>query len=274
MSFNRRFFLKSLGASALASTAAFGRPGIFTAHAANTTGYKALVCVFLFGGLDNHDVLIPYDQPSYDAFTRLRPSLLAQQGASRARSSLLALTPATDTVLQGRQVALPPEMPQMKALFDQGKVAIVGNVGPLLEPTTRTRFESGAANLPPRLFSHNDQQNVWQASAPEGAQFGWGGLFADAVLASGANSAAPEFTTIAAEEVGPFLTGNASRPFRVNPEGAARVSYLEALYENDAGEAASNVTSCSQSTWRSKFFGQSHPRTRYRCKARPRPIKQ
>lgn len=235
---NRRDFIKALGAGALATTALTALPSIFTAHAADTSGYKALVCVFLFGGLDCHDLILPYDQASYSQFAGLRSSLLAQQGAARERASLLPLSPATDSVLQGRQVALPPEMPQLEGLFRQGKAAIVGNVGPLVEPVNRASFESGAVRLPPRLFSHNDQQAVWQANRPEGAQYGWGGLFADAVLASGANASLPQFTTITTEEVGPFLTGRNAVPYRVSTAGAARVDFLEDYYEGVSGERA------------------------------------
>ena len=74
-------------------------------------------------------------------------------------------------------------------------MALIGNVGPLIEPTNRSSFNNGSARLPPKLFSHNDQQNVWQANSPEGAFNGWGGLFADAMLAAGANSS-PAFSAI------------------------------------------------------------------------------
>lgn len=234
----RRDFIKALGAGALATTALTAMPTTFTAHAADTSGYKALVFVFLFGGLDCHDLILPYDQSSYDQYAGLRSSLLAQQGTARQRSSLLPLSPASGSVLQGRQVALPPEMPQLASLFRQNKAAIIGNVGPLVEPVTRASFESGAGRLPPRLFSHNDQQAVWQANQPEGAQYGWGGLFADAVLASGANASLPQFTTITTEEVGPFLTGRNAVPYRVSTAGAARVDFLEDYYEGVSGERA------------------------------------
>ncbi|MEL6862192.1 MAG: DUF1501 domain-containing protein [Pseudomonadota bacterium] len=226
---NRRLFLKSVGASAIAAAALNRHPLSFNAHAANTAGYKALVCVFFLGGLDNHDVLLPFDQTSYNSFSAVRQSLLSRQGTARQRTSLLEVVPTDTSLLGGRQVALPPEMPLMKALFDQGRAAIVSNVGPLIEPVTRSTFESGAARLPPQLFSHNDQQSVWQSSQPEGAQFGWGGLFADAVLNSGANSSNSDFTTIASTEVGPFLTGRTARAFNVNPAGPAEVSALQSL---------------------------------------------
>ena len=238
MASNRRDFIKALGASALAHTALTAAPTRFTAHAADRSGYKALICVFLFGGLDCHDLILPYDEESYDQYAQLRSSLLDQQGSARQRNNLLPITPATSTVLEGRQVALPPEMPQLERLFAQGRAAIVGNVGPLVEPVTRERFESGAARLPPRLFSHNDQQAVWQANQPEGAQFGWGGLFADALLASGANASSPQFTTITTDDVGPFLTGRSAVPYRVSVADAARVDFLEDYYDGVAGERA------------------------------------
>jgi len=239
MTTSRRTFLKGAGAAAISAASYGGAPASFTAHAADSSGYKALVCVFLFGGLDNHDFILPYDQSSYDAFADIRQSLLATQGTARERASLLALNPLNAPDFGSRQFALPPEMPLLKGLFDSGDMALVGNVGPLIEPVTRTTFESGAAKLPPRLFSHNDQQATWQSSQPEGAQFGWGGLFADAVLASGGNAAAPEFTTISSTEVGPFLTGNRAQPYQVSADGSAEIALLDGLGDGSlAGDEA------------------------------------
>lgn len=208
-------------------------PAAITSHAANTSGYKALVCVFLLGGLDGHDVLLPYDSASYDAFANIRQALIATQGANRQRANLKPLVPRTDTVLASRQIALPPEMPNVKSLFDRGDAAIISNVGPLIEPVTRTTFQSSGAKLPPRLFSHNDQQATWQASAPEGAQFGWGGLFADAVLAAGANASRQEFTTITSGEFGPLLSGRLSSPYTFSTDGPAELFLLADLKQTD-----------------------------------------
>lgn len=255
---DRRLFLKSAGAAAIASAAIAGHPASFSAHAANTSGYKALVCVFFLGGLDNHDVLLPYDQSSYDAFQSIRQTLMTQQGAQRQRSALLPIVPDDPSLLGGRQVALPPEMLQLKSLFDQGEAAIVANLGPLIEPVTRTSFESGAARVPPRLFSHNDQQATWQASAPEGAQFGWGGLFADAILNAGANSAAPEFTTISSTDVGPFLTGRSARPYQVSVSGAANVDILYDLREADLPAEQREILDALQSQLRSDSYRSPH----------------
>ncbi len=230
---NRRNFVRTLGASTIAATAMGSAPGIFTSHAADTSGYKALVCVFLYGGMDSHDVLIPYDASSYDSWRNIRRSFVSRQGNSRERGSLQPLSRVSEPNPTGPRFALPPEMPQIKALYDAGNAAIVANVGPLVEPVTRQAFEASAARVPPRLFSHNDQQVVWQSGAPEGAQFGWGGLFADAILATGANGNREQFTTIATDEVGPFLTGRRASPYRVDVGGAAEIGVIEDIIGNE-----------------------------------------
>lgn len=222
MPINRRHLLTGMGAGLLAT----GTPGVFTAHAAQTSGYKALVCLFLFGGMDSHDVILPYDTASYDGFADIRQTLLAEQGASRARDNLLSLNAALPGNNAGRQLALPPEMPRLKQLFDQGNAAVIGNVGPLIEPTTLSDIEADRARLPRRLYSHNDQQSTWMAGAPEGAQFGWGGLFADAMIAAGANLDA-DFTSITATEASTFLVGRDANPYRISSEGAPEVELLE-----------------------------------------------
>ena len=196
MTLDRRRFLRMSAATAAVSAGAGLVPRTLTAHAATTGGYKALVCIFLFGGLDSHDLLLPYDTESYTSFAGVRQSLLNGYGETRDRSSLLPLSPDNASDFGSRQFAMPPEMPQLKALFDEGRAAVVANVGPLLEPVTARAFNDGSARVPSRLFSHNDQQSTWQSSSPEGAQLGWGGLFGDAALASGANAGGPAFTTL------------------------------------------------------------------------------
>ena len=224
MSIDRRTFIKQLGAIPLLSSGLATGCLSQRALGADSSGYRALVCVFLFGGMDNNDLLLPADN-QYDDFAFVRQSLLAEHGPARARENLLALAPDNGTS-DGSTWALPPEMPATKSLFDSGNAAFVTNVGPLLQPLTRQEYLDKTAPLPPRLFSHNDQQATWQASAPEGAQFGWGGLFADAFLSSGSSSDTLSFTTIAASDVGPFLTGERAFPYRVNPGGASRVFLL------------------------------------------------
>lgn len=233
MSLGRREFMKYLGAApALAHGLGAGCLSQ-RAAAADSSGYKALVCVFLYGGLDNNDFLLPADN-EYSSFQRIRQSMLNDQGAARARESLLTLNPQNGTA-DGSRWALPPEMPVSKGLFDSGNAALVSNVGPLLEPVTRQQFIDETVPLPPRLFSHNDQQATWQASAPEGAQYGWGGLFADTFLNAGGSDGALAFTTINTSEVGPFLTGRRAFPYAVNTGGASRI-WLLGDDKGDTGE--------------------------------------
>ena len=215
----RRSLMAGLGAGAALAPGFAGLP----AHAASVGGYKALVCVFLFGGMDNHDVLIPYDQSAYDVFRNSRQGVAPED--SRARSVLLELSPRNADRFGSRRFALPPELAGLKRLFDTGRAGIVANVGPLIRPTTRADWED-RLRLPPRLFSHNDQQSVWQANAPEGARFGWGGLFADAALASGANPNAEAFTTISTTGDNLFLTGERTAPYTLGRRGPEQVRVL------------------------------------------------
>ncbi|NKB44840.1 MAG: DUF1501 domain-containing protein, partial [Alphaproteobacteria bacterium] len=198
------------------------------AQAAGVDGYKALVCVFLLGGMDNHDTVIPYDQSSYDRYAQIRSSLISASGGSRDRANLLALSPDNASSFDGREFALPPQLSGIQSLFQQGNAAIVGNVGPLIQATTKTQFDAESVALPARLFSHNDQQSTWQSSSPEGAQFGWGGRFADAAVASGANTS-QEFTNITSLGNELFLTGQTTNPYQVSLGGAATVEVVQNL---------------------------------------------
>ena len=238
MTISRRQMLKGISAASLsaATMASLGTAlgGFQKANAANVSGYKALVCVFLLGGADNHDILIPYDQSNYDQFANVRASLMsgyASQpgGSTRTRDRLLKLNPTNASDYGGREFALPGEMSGLHGLFEEGNAAIVSNVGPLIRPLNRTQWEDESFARPKRLFSHNDQQSTWMASAPEGAQLGWGGRFADAALASGANNTNREFTTITSLGNELFLTGEQARPYQIGVDGAAEVEILDIL---------------------------------------------
>ena len=242
MSISRRHLLKGIGATTLsaATLSSLGTAlnGFQAASAAEVTGYKALVCVFLLGGCDTHDVLLPYDQTSYDKFSNIRTSMLSQyasQGASRARADLLQLSPTNSADFGGRQFALPPEMSGIHGLFEAGNAAIVANTGPLVVPVNRTQFNSKSVQLPKQLFSHNDQQSTWASGGPEGASYGWGGLFADAVNASGANTN-KEFTTISTLSNELFLTGQTVAPYQVSSDGAQEIQALQEFTDSQLND--------------------------------------
>lgn len=188
--------------------------------AAQATGggdYRALVCVFLYGGNDHANTLIPWDRANYRRYADIRGSLAF-------RRELLA-----DTVLQPRvaqtltddqQFALAPYCPRLKVLFDSGKLAVQLNVGALVAPLTLAQYESPdrAKNpLPPKLFSHNDQQSFWQALGSEGATIGWGGRLGDLALSSNEQAL---LTCISASGNAVFVSGQDALQYQIAPSGA------------------------------------------------------
>ncbi len=226
MTTSRRNFLRGAGAlPLLASGGIAATLSNFAAHAIDVTGYKALVCVFLKGGLDNHDTIIPFDTASYNRYAEIREDLV-DDTPTRERNLLLELNPVNGAAFGSRRFALPPELGQLHALFESGAAAIVGNVGPLVEPTTQTQFRERSVSLPPRLFSHNDQQSTWMALSPEGARIGWGGQFADRAILANAN-ATPAFTAVATGSTDVFLAGEIAQQYRNQLGGPASFRELE-----------------------------------------------
>ncbi|MEM7502825.1 MAG: DUF1501 domain-containing protein [Pseudomonadota bacterium] len=162
----------------MSSTAALASaPGLTFAQGMSTPApfgdYKALVCVFLFGGNDSFNMLVPRSNAEYSVYAQSRQNLaIAQQ-------DLLPITPATQT---GVDFGLHPSMAAMQSLFDAGRVAFVNNVGPLVEPTTKDQFFSQSVALPPQLFSHNDQQDQWHSLKGNSvSKTGWAGRMADLI---------------------------------------------------------------------------------------------
>lgn len=221
MILDRRHFLRASCASLGLASGLATNLAAFNAYAADTDGYKALVCVFFYGAMDCHDTILPYDQTSYNQYEAIREPLLAgyDSSQSRRRGALLGLSGD----IGGRNFALPSEFGGLHDLYEQGKVAVVGNIGPLTEPITRTTYQSGAGRRPARLFSHNDQQSTWMASQPEGASSGWGGRFSDIMQAASANSNAA-FTSMGINSAPIFLTGLSSSGFVTSSSGAAALS--------------------------------------------------
>jgi len=229
---NRRGFLRGLSATALAGASMGGwgtaLTGLQQAQAADTSGYKAVVCLFLFGGMDNHDTILPYDQASYDQQAGIRSSLFADYAGDRARANLLPLNPSNAADFGGREFALPQQLSFLHQQFTAGNAAVIGNVGPLIEPITRDTFDETGNNVPPRLFSHNDQQSTWMAGSPEGAQFGWGGRIADTVLRSDA-STTPEFAAITTGFTDLFLTGDITSAYQLTGGDGGELEVLRRL---------------------------------------------
>jgi len=246
--FDRRSFLKGLGGSGAVTfaggTSILAALGNSSAYAAEVSGYKAIVCLFFFGGQDCHDIVLPFDQVSYDRYAELRTGILSQYaalegGSSRDRDRLLTLTPTNDAQFGGRQFGLPEGLAPLKTLFDQGNAAIVGNVGPLIEPVTSTEFDDKSKPLPDRLFSHNDQQSTWISSAPEGEVFGWGGKLLDAANGSNANQNAV-FSGISTFGNSVFLSGEQTQQYILNTQGPPEVNGLRNFNSGLLGTGANN----------------------------------
>ncbi len=221
---SRRHFLAGTTATFAGAAGALGLLGNTKAWAAETSGYKALVCIFLKGGMDHADTVLPLDQSSYDLLRAARAGLFGAYGvgsgtSSRDRANILELTPTNASAFGGRAFGLPAALAPLHQMFEGGDLAIVGNVGPLLEPTDRNQFERQLIPLPKRLFSHNDQQSTWMSLGVEGTRTGWGGRFADAAIA-GNPSANPLYSAITTSSNDVFLSGNTARQFYA-PSGAS-----------------------------------------------------
>lgn len=225
--FTRREFLRSSSAMAL-SAGVLGGLTVKNAFANEVTDYKALVCVFLFGGLDHNDTIIPMDEMSYNLFTQRRSELMnaynsTSPSSSRNINNLLALNPLEPVNFNGRRYGLPPQMQPLHDLFNQQELAVVGSVGPLVQPVTRQQFEQKNVQLPNRLFSHNDQQSTWMALDVEGAQIGWGGRLLDSTIRNNTNLQ-PNFMGITTNTTNTFLTGQLSSGFSVAANGGAKIN--------------------------------------------------
>ncbi|CAN5276456.1 DUF1501 domain-containing protein [soil metagenome] len=245
----RREFLRRSSALGIAGSAApwaMSLASIGEAAAATAPGdYKALVCVFLYGGNDYGNTLVPYDPANYDAYAAIRQTL------ATPRDSLAAtvLTPRVALPDGARQMALAPQLGKLKTIFDAGKLGVLLNVGTLVQPTSLVQYKAASVPLPPKLFSHNDQQSVWQASSPEGATSGWGGRVGDQFLSSNGNAT---FTCVNVSGNAVFMSGKQAVQYQVSPSGAVAINGVtKPLYGSQACADAlrSLITANDRSHW-------------------------
>ena len=263
---NRRRFLQSSSATGFAAgTGLLAAMGSSRAFAADTSGYKALVCVFFKGGMDSLDLILPTDAASHDALAALRPGLFGAYGvgsgaSSRDRENILKINPSNSSDFGGREFGFAPEMSGLQSLFEAGDAAILGNVGPLIEPTTRASMDNFSAQIPDRLFSHNDQQSTWMSFGTEGAQSGWGGRFIEAALKEDAISNST-FAAISTSGNDVFLSGDNVRQFSApsNPQSADILRQkwrLGSGYNSDAARAILRDHLASSGIESTNLFGQ------------------
>jgi uncharacterized protein (DUF1501 family) len=219
VSVNRRTFIKSASLAAAGSAAGLRPFGALNALAQSAAGYKALVCVFLYGGNDANNTLIQFDTNGYANYSSVRGPLALPQ------NQLLQLSAAPG-------FALHPNLPDIQALFNSNAAAIVTNVGTLIEPTNRTQYLAGQT-VPSNLFSHPDQQLEWQNAAQSGAtQTGWAGRIADTLnVTYNANASIPMITSVAGDTL--FCNGASSTPVAVSPGNLS------------AGQCSEGTTECA-----------------------------
>lgn len=238
MNSSRRQFLRHLSAVAPLGAAApmalnLAASGVCAAQGASD--YKALVCIFLAGGNDSFNTVLPTDADSWRNYASVRaskagdigllrdvaPDKSQQAGSPAALGGVLPLTTLSARSGAGRKYAMHPSLGGLQTLFnDRKRLAIVPNVGALVEPITRTDYLKQSRNLPKKLFSHNDQQSQWQTFKPEGAATGWGGRMADLFASANGNSL---FSAISVGDNSPWLAGNTVKPYRLGPNGAIRL---------------------------------------------------
>jgi uncharacterized protein (DUF1501 family) len=222
MNRQRRKFLRAAAAGGIAY--AFGRtPGTVYAQAAGTGGfsdYKALVCLFLFGGNDSWNMVVPTSAAEYNAYSRSRGGGTASSLAID-QSALLPITLATQNQA-GQAFGFHPSMAGARDLFAAGKLAIMANVGPLLAPTTKTQYQQAATTghpLPPQLFSHNDQQDQWHSLRGKAVvKSGWAGRLADVLNAQTGAQQLSLNVSLAGQTF--FQAGEIARPYVMGATGA------------------------------------------------------
>ena len=182
----------------------------------NIMDYKALVCIFLQGGNDSNNLIIPTVQSQYSNYAAIRTPILAIP-----QSAILGLTGYTDP--NGNTFGLHPSCPELQILFGEGKLAFLLNAGTLVFPISRAQYLAGSVAKPPQLFSHADQQTQWQTSVPDQPPTtGWGGRCAD--LLNAIQPDAPISLMVSLAGANTFEVGNIIQQYSVSTGGAIALS--------------------------------------------------
>jgi uncharacterized protein (DUF1501 family) len=252
---NRRTLLKRSAALALQGVAApmAANLGLMADAAAQSANdYKAMVCIFLYGANDHYNTVIPYDLTTHTNYFNIRKGTPVSgsiyDGIAIGRDALAA-TALSTPLSGGRQMALNPEMTALKALFESKRASILMNVGPLVVPTTRLQYDNKSVPLPPKLFSHNDQQAYWQSSyQAEGGATGWGGRSADLLMSNNNRST---LTCISVNGNALFLAGHQAISYQMSSTGATTVNAIKnkSLFGSSACATALQTLMTQSSTF-------------------------
>lgn len=258
------------------------------ASAQPVSTYKALVCVFLFGGNDGNNTVLASDADTFGRYFAARNTGVDQialmpvgtapqaigatslfNGRTVSRTTpefwggVLPITPATpQTVPAGtnatsRTFALHPMLAPLVPLFSAGRLAIQANVGTLNQPTTKAQYLAKSVSLPVSLFSHNDQQAEWQSGGPLGTRYGYGGLMADLILSGNPNSV---FTAISTAGNAVFMSGKSAVQYQVtsNTTPALLVSGATATSLFGSTVASARLADIIRDTTQTSYFESDH----------------
>lgn len=235
---SRRGFIRA--GAATVGTLALRPFGLLPAMAQSSANYRALVCVFLFGGNDSNNAVIPMDDASFQAYTSIRGSLALTSSE---------LTPTVYSVANA-PYAFHGKLTELASLFSSKELAVVANTGSLVQPLTRAQYQNSQAPVPNNLFSHSDQQLQWQTSVAQGnSSTGWAGRAADYVASQKVNSSTfPAFLSVAGNAL--EGQGATTQPVAVTPgqsltlkgfsssaSSQARLNALTTLLTSDNGMA-------------------------------------
>ena len=235
---SRREFLRKLACVACGGGTAAMIPqlrmiGSALANTSSLTGYRALVCIYLSGGNDAWNVVVPYDNTRYNVYALARSGVYTTTGsnpnpgglglAQPSSGSTQLITDGNDSNSATNQYFLNSNLPNLTTLYQQGHLALAVNVGTLVKPITKTDYNASAANRPPQLFSHSDQENLWhQANTSTSSVLGWGGQCGDVVKSSNGNQELSSCISIAGSNR--FEVGMSTVPYQLSSGGLSSLS--------------------------------------------------
>ena len=216
----------AVGTASLLSSLLSLRLTAGAASASNFTDYKALVCLFLNGGNDSFNMLVPRQQSAYNEYEQVRGGV-GGTGLAIPRSDLHQITSSLQNSSAGAgysDFGIHPDLPYLKTLYDQGDLAFVSNVGSLIEPTSLVQYNDGSKPKPEGLFSHPDHQIHWQTLVPQvrgSAPKGWGGRMAEVM--SHANQQSNIAMNISLSGANVLQSGTTTVPYITDPGGVVEL---------------------------------------------------
>lgn len=224
---SRRKFLAQANCAAVGTVSLFS--SLFTLRltagavsASSLPGYKALVCLFLSGGNDSFNMLVPRQQAAYDEYKSIRGALALERDGTPGQDPLLPITAGSQAY---GEFGLHPRLTELQALYNNGNAAFVSNVGTLIQPTTLAQYQSGSAPLPTGLFSHADEIVHWQTVVPQVAGSGpkgWAGRMADCLSQANTNGSIAMNVSLSGTNI--LQVGNHTVPYITGPGGSIQLT--------------------------------------------------